>query len=305
MKINTLYIGFITLSILIILVSSCKKDAIISIHNDITNNHVHLGTGVYIIPPKYFIKKSSPGLYQFKNEASISFDLGFQPISKYLSAFDKKYLSRRNSKLLQFSKVLIPEADSAFYTKVLDKRKGTIRQAILISKNDSTFIIKAFCFEHQKNKHQKDIYQSLMSLSFGIEKEEKKTFQIAKLEDKIITYTKDGRYPTMSSDSALIEIHQINQSKKDLLSKTGKEAINEQLTRLKINEVCENSGMIFLSDGLIYECVISNQNKHMYIMHVRNDNSNPMFIYCKSLSKDDIGVFKRFLNAELIQYKIK
>jgi len=294
-------IRLLILSFILFFLVSCKEDLKLSLKNEITTKHKHVGDGVYLNIPYNFKKKKRAGLYQSKNEASISLQIEHEPIANLRKGFEKKFLKKRQTELLALCEIEHESFDSCFYAKVLDNRKRTIRQSIAFKQNDKTIIVKGFCFEQQKSQYETSIRIALTSLALGEEILEEDKFKLAALQlDKTI-FTKDGNYPTESPDQATIEMRSVEISALGLGDRDAKNLINSELKKMGLNTSCQYLNLVTQDGANVFECKTRGEdlNYYFFLINSPNEDEDVLFI-CSASELENLEEFESYMKAEYI-----
>ena len=175
-----------------------------------TDDHRHLGHGVYIKVPNGFSRaKSYDGFQIGFPSASISLKITSRSISEIKKAFSEKSLEAQQTKLLELREVKFGEIDSALFSMVLDKRRKTIRYLLAVDDGVDTYHIKAFSFALEQEKYEKQLKYALFSACFGEKLEEKPEFSLAGFDNDTMLLTRDGKLPTEAEDEVLIKMKEI------------------------------------------------------------------------------------------------
>lgn len=219
------------LFILILFISSCENQ--ITIIPNKTSSHKYLqNTNAFIVPPD---KADRAQLYiGFQEEDYPRWSVSFRYSDKTLDEFQQVYAESNLKKLkkeLQESKTVSYDADKkGLWFKFLDERKNKIRYFLAIDLGEKRVVLKGYIYEDYEDQFDEVIRNSLTSIYIASEKEMKEgeeelkienekdiansfkvdesNFQFAGVFNNRLVYSKDGKYPTTSPDSAIIFLNQ-------------------------------------------------------------------------------------------------
>lgn len=289
MKINNI-IFWTLISILIV---GCTQT--ININNEITKFHRHTSNGIYLKIPKEFIKKKRAGLFQSGHESSISTKLtsdGFNELMKLYSDG------------VEFKMVEIDGFEKAFYAKALNKKNQTFNYALVLNRNDSTILVKAFCPVKLEEKYDEKITRSIHSIAIGPKINEEIFVKAKDLWDRKV-YTKDGNYPTNNVDGATIEKFQMGGfDRQAFLDGYGNQVFNSLFASRKVELNCIEAKKSDYAEGKSFECTIEKDGIYYYVSMIFNrlDENEATIYYCKGNQQINVNEFKSFISKISITF---
>lgn len=238
---------FLIFSLNLFFVSCTEPESHLTFKGIKSKTAKHLGEGVWLDVPSFYKKARTYDGFQAQGyESSISLQVNNASLEEVKKSFDKEVLARKKTKLITLQVVPFGDQDSAVFSIVYDKRKQTRRYLLSVARGNKMYGIKAFCFDHLKDKYDMLIKRSLESVTFAETIEKKEAFMLAKLVSlKELIYTRDGEFPTQSEDEATLVIKKIDPkkagstsgSKSNFLSNTMKEYADSRESSVRIEKV--------------------------------------------------------------------
>lgn len=234
---------------LILVFTACEEEPQLTFNGIKSKTAKHLGEGVWIdVPASYSKAKSYNGFQASGLESSISLQINEATIEDVKRSFDEKLLKRKKTKLITLQVVPFGTQDSAVFSMVHDRRKGTIRYLLSIKQGNMMYGVKAFCYEALKDKYDMRIKRALESVAFGEIIVKKEPFVLAKLVSlNEFVFTRDGEFPTQSEDGANIvlkivdakEVGNYRFNKTDYLKEALSEYYKGTISKINIKSVGE------------------------------------------------------------------
>jgi len=261
----------------------------------------HLGYGVWVNHPQGFEKaKTFNGYQSYDATASISVRLSSVPISSILENFSATNLSRNKQELLQLSRVNYGGNENAFYAKIRDKRKKTIRYLLAINDGINTYNIKAFYFESEAYFYESKIQGILLSAFIGEEEKLESTFKLAKMVSiKEVVFTKDALFPTKSEDESMIRVTEFGPKESNNPTKYV-ENVFYDLIQLKAKMVKTEK----LQNGKRISVKGSNDSTKAYVTLILDNKSSGTLISATGNLKSKIKEFEQFVEKEFMSTTI-
>lgn len=260
----------------------------------------HLGKGVYLTVPAFFDKAHSYDGYQMVgHSASISVDIVNRSLENVKISFDPKILSQRKTELLEMRPVEFGSNKLAFYSKVRDKRKKTIKYLLAIANGVETYLIKAFCFDDNVDVVGPRIERALRTTFIGNKLEEKPEFLMAKIytTDHLL-FTRDGKFPTESMDSAIVE-HKVINKEKAFSKSEGQDFLKNEFSKY-----FSDLGVNVVTEELIkgnYQYVSGENNRVNVFLALFNKEKETLYVKCSSKNSVGINYFKNYIRREFLQ----
>lgn len=171
-------------------------------------------TNAYMVPPaNYQIAESYSGFQDRGANYSISIKPEDRSIHDLDSLYTRKFLKEAQMELLEKNPVLLNGEMHGLWLKVLENRRDVIRYILAIDTGQKIWSIKGTCHETADEYFGTIIRQTMQGVFFvpqeEIDEEENAPlvvfsdhFRYAGLHGEEYKFTKDGKYPTASPDSA-------------------------------------------------------------------------------------------------------
>jgi len=117
-------------------------------------------------------------------------------------------------KLLAFQEVKIGDNKTGFFVKLKYDSKHIINEILVFEHGGQAYKLIGLYMGEGDSRYGKYINEALMSLHLSEEVQKDEFFKMAQIGDnfKSIIYTKDGKYPTESSDSLYLEVTHVDYS---------------------------------------------------------------------------------------------
>lgn len=266
-----------------------------------SDKSVHVAKGVwYEVPYGHSRAKSYDGHRTHDRNSSISVKISHSSIEELKKKYNLDFLKKGNIKLLELSTVEFGENKDAFFSVVHDKKRRAIRYLLAVKKGSRTYRIDAYCHQGLKDKHDANLRKSIFSTYIGEYVTKKEMFNLANMDLNKMIYTKDGKYPTESSDESIIEIEVIEKITKHnesgLISQT-----LEKITGKR--KVC--SSIEFLSNGTYFSCSNVANDKKAYVGLLVINGGTKTLIKCYGNKDSKISDFKKFVQDKFMKTVIK
>lgn len=209
---------FFLLLLLVSGISACGDNYVTEhyhLENQSTTDLQYAGEGVYLdVANQYSKARTYDGFQARGGKSSISVKLTDTPIEELKKDYESTQLKKRRANLKELSTVDYNGNTNAFYAVTEEEKQGTIRYLLAIRENDVTYLIKAFAFANRHDYYRNNIKQALLSTYIGNPIDIKAAFTAVQADNKqstnIIYHTRDGKYPTESTDQAVIKTEFVN-----------------------------------------------------------------------------------------------
>ena len=284
----------------LVILIGCKNNSPIVIDPTKSEFSQHLGKGVWLRVPSSFKKATSYDGYQMNDQsASISVKIVNRSLEEFKRTFEPDVLSQMKQELLEIRPVVYGDNEFAFYSKVRDKRKRTIKYLLAIANGAETYTIKAFCFQDNESQVGRRIEKALWSTYIGEQEDEKYDFLMARIysADHIV-FTKDGELPTKSKDEAIIEV-KVLELDVPMSPTEGEEYLKNEISKIVPNRnvavtVQKLIEGYFLGGGGVYD------GRNVYLSLLMG-NQETKFLKCTANAKIEKSYFEEFIKKKYLK----
>lgn len=261
----------------------------------------HLGYGVWIlVPDGYQRAKTYSGFQSEDGRSSIHVEINPASFDELKISFEPKKLKEQRTTLIQMRGVNYNHNTRAFFATVEDERKKTIRYLLAIDQNDTVYAIQAFCYKSFFEEYNLKIKGALFSVFIGEFQEKTELFLLANLvELNHLIFTRDGLYPTKSTDQSEVEIKILPQSNK---------VPTEELIQLSLAKyTTETEHHIYrsrLTNGQMSLAKLTYDSGNVLVAIIEVRNGEGYMINCKGNPRSSLEDFETFINRYFIDTKI-
>lgn len=286
--------------LLFLLCFGCQDNSPLVLNPIKRDDASHLGKGVYLTVPALFDKATSYDGYQMVGHAaSISVDIVSQKLESVKKSYDPDVLSRRKNELLEIRPVEFGGNKMAFYSKVRDKRKKTVKYLLAIANGGETYLIKAFCFDTNVDVVGPRIERALKTTFIGEKPMEEQEFLLAKIYsmDHMI-YTRDGNFPTESKDNSVVE-HKVIKVDEIMTEVEGEEFLKNEMSK-----IVPDVKVRIITDDLIegsYQYVGDEYSDKNVFLALFNSEKESLFIKCTANTTVGRTYFKSYIEKNFLK----
>ncbi len=217
-----LFFGFILLVYL-----GCVNEWRFNINDEISESHVHLTDGIWILQPEGYKKADSYVGYQApKYASSISVKRIYQSIEDFASGYSDSALRFKDISLSDRRPIYYQGEEIGLLVKFFDKRTRTVQYNLAFELEDEKYTVSAFYHKDTGSKYKSFIHKCIKTLVIG----EEDLSRTNSLDDKelvrayfhidfeTVGLTRDGLNPTESEDSLVVEYRPIeNRSRTEII----------------------------------------------------------------------------------------